>query len=221
MKYLIVFIVLIAITATFFSCKTTCPPDKKIGDILLAPESLTYIPYTGDEKLIFKNDAGDEVVFTSTGFSKEKNRVSIHKICTEVKFDGKSTYEYYEGGNKSIVFFANNKYALNIGIFTNTLRPEQELFYDQMRVDLNTEGTVGTFDLITKVRFTESHEDSEFYILNPVVNIDSITLGNTTYHDVLASKSEEFGQIFYTKEKGLVGFYDWSVLYHLDRIEHP
>ncbi len=219
MKYLLTAIAFIAVVAIFAACHTTCPPDKKIGDIELDAESLTFIPYTGSEKLIFKNEAGEEITFTTEGYSKEKNRVAVHKICTEVKYDGKTTYEYYEGGSKSIVFFSGGKYALNIGIFTNVLRPEEELFYDKMRVDLNAEGTVGTFDMVTKIRFSESFEDSEIHLTNPVVKMDSITLGDTTYHNVFASAAEEFGQIFYTKENGLVGFNHWAEHYYLDRVE--
>ena len=219
MKYLIIIAIFIAIVFSFVSCHTTCPPDEKIGDISLDPESLTYIPYTGEEKLIFKNSAGEEAVFTTSGFSKEKNRVSVHKLCTEVKFDGKSTYQYYEGGGKSIVFFSDKNYALNIGIYTDIIRPEQELFYDKMMVSLNKEGSIGTFQLVTKIRFSEPYDESEIYINSPVIEMDSITLGDTTYYDVLASKPEEFGQIFYTKEKGLIGFNDWSEQYYLDRIE--
>ncbi len=50
----------------------------------------------------------------------------------------------------------------------------------------------------------EPFEASEIPLTNPVVEIDSLTLGDTTYYHIFASKSEEFGQIFYTKESSSV-----------------
>ena len=202
------------------SCTKNCPNDVKIGEINLAEQSLEFFPYEGNPILFFKNEIDEELKFTTTGVISEINKIAINKICTEFKYDGQSSYEYFEGKTKGIVFFdTNNHYALNYGLFTNTLRPEKELFYDKLIVDVTSTGTIGRGELITAVRFNETYDETEFNLDSPVELIAEKTLNNTTYTGVYQTEEFDGRQAFFTKTQGIVGFTHNGHTYNLDRVE--
>ncbi|HIP48385.1 MAG TPA: hypothetical protein EYG92_05405 [Lutibacter sp.] len=214
------FVGLILLLSITNSCTVNCPDDVKIGEIDLAEQSLEFFPYEGKPILFFKNELGEELKFTTEGVISEVNRIAIYKICTEFKYDGQSTYEYYEGKTKAVVFFdTDNHYAINYGLFTNTLRPEKELFYDKLIVDINAVGSIGRGELITAIRFSESYDEAEFNLDSPVELITEITLNNITYTQVYQTESYDGRQAYFTKSQGIVGFIHKGHTYNLDRVE--
>lgn len=217
---IIVFIAVIFILFSINSCTNNCPDDVKIGTINLAEQSLEFFPYEERPVLFFKDETGEELIFTTVGIFSEVNRIAIYKICTEFKYDGQSTYEYFEGKTKGVVFFdSQNNYALNYGLFTNTLRPEKELFYDKLIVDVTSTGAIGRGELITAVRFNESYDEAEFNLDSPVEFIAEKTLNNTTYTEVYQTEVYDGRQVFFTKTQGIVGFTHNGHIYNLDRVE--
>lgn len=202
------------------SCTRNCPEDVKIGEIKLTEESLNFFPYETNPVLVFKDETGEELQFTSQGSVLEVNRIAIYKTCTEFKYDGQSTYEYFEGEFKGIVFFdTNNQFSLDLRIFNNTLRPETELFYDKLQVAVTRTGTIGRGEIITAVHYNESHDEAEFNIDSPLEFLSEKVLNTVTYTHVYASEVFDGRQIFYTKEQGVVGFTFNGHTYNLDRWE--
>lgn len=220
MKNLLFFSSLILLLSSA-SCRKKCPPDKKIGEKPLTEKSLRFFAYSGNPKLIFKDETGQELTFTSQeGVRTEVNKISVYKQCTEVKFDGQSSYKYFEGSSKFITFFSTpSQFSINIGLYTSILRPEKELFYDKLTVDVMEVGSVGHGELITDIRFTDSYEESEFNITDPLTQVDTITLNGQGFTDVYQTDSFEGRQVYYNKQKGIVGFKTLTKTYHLDRIE--
>lgn len=219
MKKLYLFLAL-SIFLLAASCRKDCPPDQKIGEKPLTSKSLSFFPYKGRQKLVFKDQEGVELVLTTTvGVLLEESKISIYKQCTEVKFDGNSSYKYFAGQSKNVVFFSQNpNFALSCGLFTSALRPEEELLYDKLVVEVSGVAPVGRGEIVTDIRFTETYEEEELGINSPMEYIDTLALNNTFFVGVYASELEN-GQIFYNKEKGIVGFKTTGAIYSLDRIE--
>lgn len=213
MKYLVL------VFLFFQACRFNCPPDQKIGTVSLAPESLNYFPYKGSEKLIFKNSRGKTIKFYAPqGLIRPKTKIAVHKLCSEFKYDGRTTYQYFEGTGKAIWFKSDAGYAINLGLFTENLKPEQQLFYDKLTVDMMQTGSLGRLSILTKIRFSESYDKTDFYIPDQPVRLKKIKIGLKTFYDVWASKAYDGRQIYYNKAQGLVGFNDGKSSYFLDRI---
>lgn len=220
MKNSFLFISLIVLLSSA-SCRKECPPDTKIGDKPLSETSLRFFAYSGNPKLIFKDGAGQELAFTSQeGVRSEVNKISVYKQCTEVKFDGQSSYKYFEGESKGIVFFSNPaQFSINLGLNTSILRPEKELFYDKLTLSVMAVGSIGYGELVTDIRFSDNYDDSEFNISDPLTFIDTVTLNGQLFTEVYQTNDFEDRQVYYNKEKGVVGFKTTTKTYHLDRIE--
>jgi len=197
----------------------SCPADQKIGTVKLDPVTLSYFPYTGQEKLIFKNRQGQTIKFYAPqGLTNSKTKIAVYKRCSEFKFDGKTTYKYYEGQGKKIWFKSDNGYAINLGLFTENLKPEQVAFYDKLTVDLMKVGGIGRMELVTKVRL-KNHNENDIYLTDKAIRVGNIKLVNKTFHDVWSSKNFDGRILYYNKIKGIVGFNDGEHLYYLDEIE--
>ncbi|HHB79117.1 MAG TPA: hypothetical protein ENK85_07785 [Saprospiraceae bacterium] len=220
MKKLLLFSILVILLSSA-ACRKECPADVKIGEKPLSEKSLRFFPYTGSPKLYFKDQSGQELEFRSPeGVRMEADKISVYKKCTEVKFDGKSSYEYFEGQSKSIAFFsAPTEFSINLGLFTSILRPEQELFYDKLVVNVMGTGSIGRGELVTDVRFTDNYQESEFNITDSLTYIDSLTLNNHLFTEVYQTKDFEGRQVYFNKDQGVVGFKTTDKVYALDRIE--
>ncbi len=220
MKNLLFFFGLVVILSSA-SCRKECPPDTKIGDKPLSEKSLRFLPYEGKPKLIFKDENNQELVFTTPeGLRSEINKISVYKQCTEIKYDGQSTYKYFEGEIKKIVFFSTpNQFSIDIGLYTTILRPEEELFYDLLTVDVTGVGAIGHGELVTDIRFNDSYDNSEFNITDSLTYVDTLTLNGHLFTEVYQTDDFEGRQVYYNKEKGVVGFKTTTNTYNLDRIE--
>ena len=219
--YLLLVFLLFVIVFNDACITTKCPEDVKIGEIALSEKSLEFFPFEANPKLIFKDNIGNELVFISKeGVKLESTKIAIYKKCTEFKYDGQSSYEYFTGKSKNIVLFSQPEaYAYNLGLYTTNLRPEKELFYDKLIVDINETGTIGRGEIVTDIRFTEQYSESDFGIDSPMTFIDSIVLNSIVYKDIYASKLIDGKQIYYNKDKGIIGFIKDNKIFNLDRIE--
>ncbi len=220
MKNLLFFSVLIVILSAA-ACRKECPPDVKIGDKPLSEKSLRFFSYSGHPKLVFKDQTGQELLFTSPeGVQTEINKIAVYKQCTEAKFDGNSSYKYFEGTSKSISFFSQPaQFSIDFGLYTTILRPEQELFYDKLIVGVSGTGSVGRGELVTDIRFPDSFDDAELNITDSLTYIDTLTLNGQLFTEVYQTNSFEGRRVYYNKDKGIVGFKTLDRVYHLDRIE--
>ncbi len=220
MKDLLLFLVIISLLSSA-SCRKECPADTKIGDKPLSEKSLRFFPYQNNPKLIFKDNTGNELIFSSRqGVQEEVNKISVYKNCTEAKFDGQSSYDYFEGITKRIVFFSKDPdFSLSLLLTTNILRPEKELFFDQLTVDVMGVGSIGRGELVTDIRFSDSYDEKEFNIKFPLTFVENKTLNNVHFEAVYETEPFDGKQAFYTKEQGVIGFITDNQVYHLDRIE--
>lgn len=217
----LLYILLVNILVLVQSCvDTSCPPDKKIGEISLTEKSLQYFPYRDKSELIFEDNEGKELKFSSEkGVVTEKQKLAVKDICSELKYDGKTSFEYFEGQYKSILFFSKPEgFSFTLSLFTDVLDKEKQLFYDKMIINLSSSGYVGRGEMVTDYRSHESLKNNVI-IDHPLHHIDSIVLNGKTYRDIYSTElfdGEQFNrQVYFNKEKGLVGFIVESKTYNL------
>lgn len=215
------YVFLLALLMIFGSCLTSnCPDDEKIGDRPMSEKSKGFVNFKGNPKLIFKDNEGNKITFESPeGLKTEKTKISVYKQCTEFKFDGQSTYKYFEGQSISIAFSsANPNYSLGFGVYPSTLRPEEEMFYDRFVVDVSGVGSVGRGEIITDRYFSEVVDEKEFNLDNPMDTLEEITLNGVTFKDIYRTKDFDGRYVYYNKEFGVVGFIDKAKTFNLDTI---
>jgi len=211
--------ILLLVSIILQACGPKCPPSQKIGAVQLDSESMSYFPYRTDDTLVFKNTGGNMLKFYQPeGVRQTKNMIAVKKLCSEFKFDGKSTYKYYEGVGKSVWFKSDTGYSVNIGLLTDNLPNFKNLLYDKLIVGMMKTGSIGRFELVTKKRFSQSVNPSEFNITNKPHFMNSIQIGAKTFHRVWASDNIDGRIIYYNKSQGLVGFSDGQNTYYLDEI---
>ena len=225
MKSIIYFLLINSLLFIQSCVDTSCPPDKKIGDIKLSDTSLMFFPYdNNDLTLVFKDSAGNEISFKSKGDIKiEELKLAVKDICSELKYDGRTSFEYIEGQYKSTLFFTNpEKFSFTISLFTEILDRDKRLFYDKLVINLSSTGYIGRGEIITDYRGNDSFKD-KVKIDYPMKAMDSVVLNNKVYRNIYATElfdGEQLNrQVYFSKEKGLVGFKLDSTIYNLDRIE--
>ncbi len=224
MKSLIYFLLLNSLMLIQSCDDTSCPPDKKVGSINISDTSLMFFPYDNDLTLVFKDNTGEEVSFKSNmGVKIEELKLAVKYTCSELKYDGRTSFEYLEGQYKSVLFSTvPEKFSFTISLFTEVLDREKRLFYDKLVIDLSSTGYIGRGEIVTDYRGNDSFKD-KVMIDYPMEIMDSIVLNNKVYRDIYATElfdGEQFNrQVYFNKEKGLVGFKLDSTIYNLDRIE--
>ncbi len=212
MKYFILILSILAIS----NCKTDCPPDNKTGTLELADETKAFNPYVGDEHLFFKNDAGDEIeLYAPDGLVIGQDNLCYEVTCTEPKFGSPTSCNYYEAESNRIFFTDDNQdIGFDLALFSEVLRQNETLFFDEVMMSFSTENANGLGAIVSKVRFSEPYDSTEFNIQNWLTFLPEVY----DFVDVYVYEGE-FLNFFYTKELGLVGFEVDGDTWLLDRIE--
>lgn len=204
-----------------FSCKkTVCPPDKKLDDINLRSATLEFNPYSGNEKLIFKNASGDSLILLAPDGKKvTRDQLCIKTICTEPKIKGNSTCEYFGSETHRFIFRDNAQTILmDLLFFTEVYEENTQKFYSMMRVGFSTGNYISQASTVTDIQFSENFLESETGISQFLMEKNSIILNGKEFTNVLAAE-EDAVKYYYTKTQGLVGFQTPDAIWNLDRIE--
>jgi len=204
----------------FFGCPQNCPPDEKVGDFDLKTETLSYVPYLGDEKIVFKNSVGDSLIFESTeGKVIQRNRLCVKVTCTEQKIKGESSCEYIAAESHSLLFRdVDQTLLLDILIGTDMNAPESQDFYSFFRLGLSSDLSISSAGKITEVHFNGTF-DSDATVINDFLDEkDEVIINGITFTDILAFEQNPV-KYYYQKEIGLVGFITPDDSYHFDHIE--
>lgn len=143
------------------SCiNTSCPPNEKVGEISLSDNSLKFLPYTNKSVLVFKDQNGQELKFVSEdGITINKQELAVKDICSELKYDGRTAYEYFEGQYKYIHFLSKPEgYSFTLSIYTEVLKKEEKSFYDRLLLDLSGIGYLGRGEMVIDYRSNDNPE---------------------------------------------------------------
>ena len=205
----------------FFSCKkNVCPPDKKLGELDLQAATLAFNPYSGNEKLVFKNAVGDSLtLFAPDGKKVTRDQLCIKTICTEPKIKGNSTCEYFGSETHRFIFRDDAQTSLmDLLFFTEVYEENTQNFYSIMRVGFSTGNYISQASTVTDIRFSGNFLESETSINQFLLEKNSIILNGKEFTNVLVAE-EDAAKFYYTKTQGLVGFQTPNATWNLDRIE--
>ena len=208
---------ILVFTFFFFSCPKDCPPDEKIGDLNLKTTTLSYSPYSGTEKLVFKNSSGDSIILQSdAGKQISQDRLCVREICEEPKIKGEITCEYFASESHSLLFRdPDQTILLEILLASDLNKENSENFYSFLRVGFSNENSISSAGLITEQHFNGNLDLDALVINNILIEKDEITLNTKSFSNVYAYEESTL-KYYYTKEEGLVGFITTDNTYHLD-----
>ena len=198
-----------------------------LGTVLLHPEAVEFIPYTGEEDIYFKNESGAEVKFEPLygPISHNFNEGDFELTCDDGSINNYVlSREQYSVSHKCEAL--NLQYYLNV--YPNNSR-EHEAFIDLFSLVFHEPPTDYVIDtainlnIITSYRGLEDLLSAEFIYYN-YYELDSEIqlLGKTFYevYKVIRPASNLLTELYYNKAFGIVGFKDLDLeLWVFDRME--
>ncbi|MEO1588810.1 MAG: hypothetical protein AAFS00_16085, partial [Bacteroidota bacterium] len=121
-----------------------CGPGISLGSFFLAEESKAFVPYTGNETLVFEDqDGGIHRLTAPKGREVFSSNLTVRELCQNGLFDVQT--EYFESDREQVAFYD----SLNNFIFYTDLIVRSETIdtmgtiaiYDYLAVDGNLNGT--------------------------------------------------------------------------------
>lgn len=221
MKNLTPLLAFLILFITFSSCiNRGCPPDEKVGEFDLTDINKSFNPYSGAEKLIFKNANGDSLILKAKdGKTVTRDQICIEEICTETKIKGNTTCKYIASETHRYLFGDDAQTMLMDLLFgTDNSQKNAQKFYSFIRVGFSKGNYITSAGKITDVHFAGNFDQETSILNNFLVEKISVELNGKTFNNVLAYEDQPL-KYYYTKEKGLVGFSDPDDTWHLDHIE--
>ncbi len=200
-KFTAFYLFFVLIGATFLG---GCTKFVENGPQNVNPEALTFLPFTGNETLIYKNASGQSMTV------RNSERKRIYNSLEDCYDQGlKRICDRYQMEQVFVSGLENTK-SLVIS-YTISHRVKQQKFYDVMEI-LITHKSKPQIDLPIVVY-------NEFEITNteitPPVYSPSLTLNGKTFQEVF-HKQEGTRNIYFTKKLGVVAFnYDGEALWVL------
>ena len=205
MKRLIVFFLLIFVLQ---SC-STCGPDILLGRFDLAEESVRFVPYTGNETLVFTDNEGKEHKLNSPkGKKVTQTTLKVKTTCDEGLIN--KQHLYYRIQREEVAFcdeFNNQLFYTDLTtLFEDNKNLDSIAIYDFLLVDSGINGEFnGQIKIITKERqnyVSSYHKDiwhcSEFIG-------DTIIYGRE-FKNVYKGNVNLNRNIYYNWEKGVIAF---------------
>ncbi|MBI1224668.1 MAG: hypothetical protein GC192_05490 [Bacteroidetes bacterium] len=196
-----------------------CGEDVKLGGFELSDTTQAYLPYQGDETLVFEDSLGRTYRLTSAkGLEEVDIHLDVHLLCEGGLLE--TQYEYYDGEWNHISFqdsTGDNAFDFEIMISSQdqndyirdaTFDLDSIAIYERFTLSANKLG-MGTlsFDIITN----ESQGQLPDYVkyenqLNYRILSDTTINGKLLKDVILAKRNGSEMYILYNKEKGLVAF---------------
>ena len=216
MKYSLFFLPVLILLAACGS--DLCPPDEKVGELNLHADTKAWMPYDGTETLTFVKSTGEEITVTAlTGKEATTDRACTKQICTEpAQFDPPTSCEYYDSEAIRFVFGNRVDFVADILYFSEVLRPDEEEFYQALRVSVSGDGLIGMGQLVTKTIPDQTFDYADLGLTEPFALQPSVTLNGETSMEVLKSE-DDLLTIYFSKSEGLVGFENSEGVWNLKR----
>ena len=211
----------------FFVSSCVCGPDEKIGSTQLDENALSYLVYSKNKKLIFKNSTGYEFILQSNdGLNFFRSWLIVKELCNNGMFN--TQHQYIEGDYYSIVYSEPTLGQVIVFILQNAIATTSDSYvlFDVVNIECSYHGNfVGILDLVISDNIEEIPlEYSSIYLRIPSFVSDTV-LNGKVFQNVWWIKSEYFNPntestIFYSKEMGVIAFkYEDKDMLVLDRIE--
>lgn len=202
----IVFILLIFSGLMVWSCG--CPDDEKTGDLGLAQETLSFLPYNGSETLVFENEQGNSLSFTAPrGQEENVDKLCYRTTCTEAKFGSPSSCEYYDAESRRFTYFTEgNAEVLDVLLFSDVYERGQALFYDALKVAYSsTSLSMNTHHLID-VRIDGTVDSTKINLADELKLQATLELNGRLFNEVLVFEEGENRGVYVKEGVGVIGF---------------
>ena len=228
---------IVAFTLTLVGCgktdeitnNTSIPCKNEIidlGTVFLSPETLDFKCYSGKEKIYFKNDIGEEIMFEPL-FGELSH--SFNNWSFELECDEGDTNRYKFINEQYSVSFTckvlNLNFYYNLYSFHSFKYPKFVEFCTLSLFETSLDNILD-INIITSFKKNEELIALEFKNYTSFNNFsfkEKIVLNNKSFENVycvLKSENKLLTELYFTKEIGLVGFKDLdSKLWVIDRIE--
>jgi len=199
-----------------------------LDTIKLSEISRNFVPYTGLEKLFFKNETGDEIMFTSSvgPIQKSFKSIDFDLICESGNFN---KYNYL----REFIAIQYICEELNLQFTINQYPDNSEVsleFADKFIFGLNEiPSRLGEieaaiyFVVITSFRGGGEEIRQQFSMYQEYEDYKDVVLFDKEFKRVYVETRSPLSilkEVYYTEENGLIGFTDLeSNLWRFDRIE--
>jgi hypothetical protein len=204
------FLIIFLSVCVFTTCRVSeCGSDIRLGGYQLADESKQYIPYIGNEILVFIDEKGVEHTLHSTkGLELTETRSIARATCNNGFLD--TQYEYYDSQREDIVFidsFGNQIFFVDLLThIENDKNTDLCVIYDFLLVDSGINGDFnGQIRIVTKERNNQLNSIQRDK-LNLSEFIGDTILYDREFRNVYKGKVSENRNIYYNKEKGVIAF---------------
>ncbi len=206
MKYLLLIITVILLT--FYSCQIGCGDDILIATLKISPVSQSFIPYSGDEILTFKDHDGKKFRLTSErGITTNTFLLIENQICEGL--DGLDWQnEYYDHEYQQIVFTDDlgNKISLGLSIdYVYRTRLDALIIYERLLIDADINRLSSTAQLLLCTNELQGNipdNYKNFYATQTRFIGDTI-LHDNAYQDIYEGSFTD-SRIYFSKNKGVI-----------------
>ena len=204
-------ILAIQISLLFVGCaefERSCGENIRLKHFKLQEKSLDFISYSANEKLVFENQNGKEIIYNFESEDEHSDLpYHINTLCDEGWLDQQTEYFGYE--SKSIKFSSTEsddfiRLVLGLGVSSDE-DIDKKIVYNVLAVHGKVESmeTISTANIITSFHQNEPAEESEFTHYDQAKIIGDTLVNNHLYREVYKFKNHEDVSIFYTKQDGL------------------
>lgn len=190
------------------------PPDEFVGTFEVSDKSKALLPYADVSGLVFRNANAETITLTSTGIVDSFVRLCIYKPCAIALVDETCQFVAQE---RRHILFANDSITLELHVLWE--RPNNdETALDTSFVESIATITVDTSGRLQRTRFLsttrDSNVDPSFIQARLADRINQVTLIDSTFNVVYTKDN----QVWYAKDRGLVGFRWNNTLYELQEV---
>jgi hypothetical protein len=226
-------ILLIISLASCESCETCDAELIEVGELFFQEESLVSLPYSGAERIVYVNEAGEEHAFRSLrGWELFDFQLIDEIVCSSQGIFPRSTFTYFKSQLQTLDYRAENtSETISLRLIIRSTDINNEFFgvenlYDGLDIAMRRVDTsYGSLHFLWHDR-TNSILDMTDSPLFAGRNFSSdTTLLGRSFEDVYWNvgqlrEDELFTALFFNRQMGVVAFVDYRYeLWVLDRIE--
>ncbi|MGK7396095.1 MAG: hypothetical protein ACNS62_16075 [Candidatus Cyclobacteriaceae bacterium M3_2C_046] len=195
-----------------YSCDDKCGQDIKLGELELADVTKEFLPYAGDETLVFEDQAGNKHTLRSKeGRKIEDFRLIVNTLCRgnieKVSLDDQQIY--YQIQREQIAFedlSGNQVYYVELTTgFEQASQIDSLALYDMLSVYPLMEGNaLGNINIMTLERLNTVSSSHKQGFLNHSTFIGDTTLFGRDFKEVYESNPWEGRITYYNRTKGVI-----------------
>jgi hypothetical protein len=206
-------IVIILFAVLTISCESNqCGEDVNLGKLELAEKTRNFVPYSGNETLIFEDNNGNKHILTSKeGRELIDTKLVLSTLCWGdfAILNSDDQEEYYESQNEQIVFydqFGNQIFYIRLDIgFEEADQSSEVVIYDFLSITPSIgENSFNNLSILTVEKQNKISAQWEEVILKNTEYVGDTLLFGRAFKEVYKSTSLEGNTSFYNRTDGVL-----------------